>query len=495
MKNNLSNKEVYLAIDLGAGSGRGIIGYINSGQIELDEIHRFENNPVKLAGTLHWNFLSLFENIKKAIALTVQKGYTLRGIGVDTWGVDYGLLDSSGKLIGNPVAYRDSRTEGTSEQIDRVVSKAELYESTGIQLMEINTLFQLFAQQNSSDPALKNSEKLLFMPDLINYFLTGKTHNEYTIASTSQLLNAETKKWDDSLFTKLSLPQDRMQKLIFPGEVVGKLSTELAEETGAGEVPVFAVGSHDTASAIGAIPLAGENQAFLSSGTWSLLGILSEKPVLTADALANDFTNEGGVDDKILLMRNITGLWLLQRLIAEWKAEEGKAPEYDDLLAEAAEATPFRSLVNSDDPLFSNPVQMGDTIRQFCRDTGQPEPETKGEFVRCVLESLAIKYSIVLEKMEAVTERKIEQIFIVGGGSKNQLLNQFIADATGKEIITGLTEGTALGNIMQQMIAGEKLANWAEAHQIIRNSFSFESFHPQNKNLWQDTIKLKKHLF
>lgn len=488
-------KDAYLALDLGAGSGRAIVGYFQDSKICLDEILRFENQPVKLNNTIYWDFLSLFGNIKKGITLAQRKGYNLRGIGVDTWGVDFGLLDKSGNLISNPVTYRDNRTKGISNDAFKSVTKEEMYQVSGIQLMEINTLFQLLSLKKNNDPTFQIADKLLFTPDLINYFLTGKAGNEYTIASTSQLLNAQTKDWEKSLFKTLNIPMQFMEKIIFPGELIGSLSTEVAEETGAREAKVYAVGSHDTASAIGAIPAEDDNWAFLSSGTWSLLGTLSKTPVLTYEAQQNDFTNEGGVNNKILFMRNITGLWLLQCLIAEWEKEKGEKLSYEILLSEALKAEPFRTIVDSDDALFSNPAKMSSAINEYCKKTNQPPPQTKGEYVRCILESLAMKYYFVMKKLILCSGKKTDKLYIVGGGSQNMLLNQFIADALNMKVITGLTEATATGSIMQQAIADEYITNWEQGHEIIRNSFNFTTFESQKHEEWLKAIDEKQYLF
>jgi rhamnulokinase len=486
---------IYLAIDLGAGSGRAIVGHIDGNCLRLEEILRFENTPVQLGNTLYWNFLSLFAHIKKGIALAVKKGYSLNGIAVDTWGVDFGLLDRSGSLLANPVTYRDSRTENMSLEAFKAVSKKEMFLTSGIQLMEINTLFQLLSLRKYNDPTLQAADKLLFIPDLINYFLTGITANEYTIASTSQLLNARTKAWDRILFDKLELPFGIMENIVFPGTPIGSLTPSIAEETGAKQAKVFAVGSHDTASALGAIPEVGGNCAFLSSGTWSLLGIATKDAILTDKALANDLTNEGGVNAKILFMRNITGLWLLQRLIAEWEKEESAKQSYDELLSAALQSTPFKSIVNSDHPSFSNPAKMSEAIREYCQKTNQYIPETKGELVLCVLESLAVKYYDVMDKLKACSGQTIDKLYVVGGGSQNAPLNQFTANALNMEVITGLTEATAIGNIMQQAIADQTLKDWDAAHAIILNTFTFETFKPTGHEKWQTIIEKTKHLF
>ena len=478
----------YLALDLGAGSGRAIVGIIEDRKIRLDEVHRFNNKPVKLGNTLYWDFLSLFDNIKKGIRLAQKKGYTLRGIAVDTWGVDFGLIDKKGNLLSNPVCYRDNRTIGISDEVSKYISKEDLYNSTGIQQIEINSLFQLFSLQYSDDPALSIVDKVLFMPDLVNFYLTGNAFNEYTIASTSQLLNARKRQWDEMVFKKLSLSSGWMQEIKHPCSVVGELKKDIAEETRVPNSKVFAVGSHDTASAIGAIPAEGKDWAFLSSGTWSLLGVTMDEPILTEEAMQSDFTNEGGIDNKILFMRNITGLWLLQQLITEWEREE-ELCSYEHLLAECSKTSAFRSIVNSDAPEFNHPSSMRKAIQDYCSESGQPIPETKGELVRCVLESLALKYRFVMDKLKSCTNKDIKKLFIVGGGSLNAILNQFIANALDMEVITGLTEATAIGNVIQQAIADKKISGLNEGHRIIKNSFNFISYLPQDVHQWADAAK------
>lgn len=484
----------YLALDLGAASGRAIVGTIVDGKISLDEVHRFSNKPVQLGDTVYWNFLALFDNIKQGIFLATQKGYKLKGIAVDTWGVDFGLIDSSGHLLSNPVTYRDARTMGMEKEAGNFVSGEYLYEVTGIQQMEINTIFQLLSQHLKNDPGLGSAAKLLFMPDLINYFLTGVAANEYTIASTSQLLNAKTRQWDQYIFRQLYLPFKLMQDIVYPGTTIGSLTRSIADETGAKEARVFAVGSHDTASAIAAIPAEGDDWAYLSSGTWSLLGVLSDEPILTDEAMKADFTNEGGIG-KILFMRNITGLWLLQRLIDEWEKSEGQTQTYEYLLGEAQKSEGFKSFVNSDDPGFSNPMSMSAAINEYCKKTNQPVLNSKGEFVRCVLESLALKYYFVVQKLKKCTDKEIRRLFVVGGGSQNDLLNQYTAEALNVTVVTGLTESTAIGNIVQQAIADGVLHNWEEGHKVIRNSFALKEYKSSNTERWQNTIEKVKYLF
>ncbi|GAB6007993.1 rhamnulokinase [Dysgonomonas reticulitermitis] len=484
----------YLALDLGAGSGRAIVGTIEDGRIRLDEVHRFNNEPVKLGDTLYWDFLSLFRNIKEGIHQAINKGYDLRGIAVDTWGVDFGLIDKKGRLISNPVCYRDSRTQGMMGKATSRISKEKLYTITGIQQMEINSVFQLLSLEKDDDLTLLVADKLLFIPDLINYYLTGKVYNEYTIASTSQLLNAKIRDWELDLFDQLELPSHLVSDIVHPCSVIGKLKREFAGEAGTSEIPVFAVGSHDTASAIAAIPSVGSEWAFLSSGTWSLLGIQAEEPILTSEAMINDFTNEGGVDNKILFMRNITGLWLLQRLIAEWERGDEDC-SYDHLLSECSKSEPFGSVVNTDDPAFTHPVSMSRAIQEYCNKTGQLLPETKGELVRCVLESLALKYHFVMKKLEACSGRSIKHLAVVGGGSQNELLNQYIADALGVEVVVGMTEATAIGNILQQAVTDKAITNLEEGHLIVKNSFNFRSYYPGSNLEWKAFASKVSHLF
>lgn len=484
----------YLALDLGAGSGRAIVGTISNDKIHLEEVHRFSNPPTKLGDTLYWNFLSLSENIKEGISQAIKKGYNLSGIAVDTWGVDFGLIDKNGNLLSNPVCYRDIRTSGLSKESSKYISKEDLYSITGIQQMDINTIFQLWSMKRNDSPLLSVENKLLFTPDLINYFLTGILANEYTIASTSQLLDAKTKEWSKHIFDKLDIPSDMMGNVSQPCTLIGKLEKQIGEETGTKDVNVFAVGSHDTASAISAIPEDGDNWAFLSSGTWSLLGTLTNCPILTEEAMINDFTNEGGVDDKILFMRNITGLWLLQRLMSEWE-KEGLNTSYEYILSECTKCESFRSIVNSDDPIFTNPASMTKAIQSYCSQSGQSAPETQGELVRCVLESLAVKYRHVMDKLRKCSGKNISKLHVVGGGSQNEQLNQFIADALNMPVVTGLTEATAVGNIIQQAIADKKVQDWEKAHQIVKNTFIFRTYYPNDLQKWNLVTEATKHLF
>ncbi len=439
----------YIAADFGAGSGRVIVGTVLSeGDIQLDEVHRFPNRQIRLGGTVYWDFLALFEELKTGLKKAFARYDGIVSIGVDTWGVDFGLIDRNGHLAANPVCYRDSRTAGILEKVFQVIPREELYALTGNQFMEINTAFQLYSMVLANDPVLKIADKLLFTPDLFNYFLTGIAVNEYTIASTSQLFHHATGGWADSLFQRLNIPRHLMQPIVPSGTVIGELSPEVVAEVGGAGVKVVAVGSHDTASALASIEAEGDNWAFISSGTWSLMGIEVDTPILTPEAMHCDFTNEGTVNGKIRFLRNITGLWLLQNLMKEWEAT-GEKCSYDELIAEA-ERSRLDSVVDVDAPCFNKPDNMGEAICKYCTEKGMEAPRTKGEFMRCVVRSLATKYAEVKRMLEKCSGRKIETIYIVGGGSQNQLLNRLTEELTGTQVVCKAVEATAIGNIKVQ---------------------------------------------
>ena len=438
----------YLAADFGAGSGRVIVGTVGREGVVLEEIHRFPNRQVRLGGVVHWDFLSLFEELKQGLKKAFSRYDDIYSIGVDTWGVDFGLLDARGRLISNPVCYRDLRTHGILAQVDKKISREDLYACTGNQLMEINTAFQLYSMVLHGDPLLTSARKLLFMPDMFNYFLSGVAVNEYTIASTSQLLHPGKRCWAKEVFEVLGLPLSWMQPVVPSGTILGELLPEVVSETGGNGVKVIAVGSHDTASAVASIDVPGNNWAFISSGTWSLMGIKMPEPVLTPVAMELNYTNEGTVDGEFRLLKNITGLWLLQQVMKEWEAE-GIAVAYGDLI-DAASRSDLNSTVDVDDAGFSNPRSMREAIAAYCAATGQQPPVEPGEYMRCIVLSLAKKYAEVKEQLEQISGRRIDTIHILGGGSRNTLLNRLTGELTGCRIITGETEATAIGNIMVQ---------------------------------------------
>lgn len=445
-------KEVYLAIDFGGGSGRVMAGYPSGGELQLETIYRFQNRQVRMNGHIYWDFLSLFEDMKKGIRMAVDKGYRIRSIGIDTWGVDFGLIDKLGNLVGNPVCYRDSRTDGMPEQVFGRIDPRTHYAVAGTQVMAINTLFQLYAMKLEGNPQLEIADKLLFMPDLFSYFLTGVANNEYSIASTSELMDIRNCRWNYPLIRELGLPEHLFCDIVMPGESRGVLKPEVMEELGLDyEVEVIAVASHDTASAVYAVPSAdnGEVTAFLSSGTWSLLGVLTDAPILTEEARVNGFTNEGGAEGKICFLQNITGLWILQKLMGEW-AEAGQCTDHDVLIP-AAEEAQFASVIDVDDAQFTSPVNMADTIVSYCRESGQQVPQTQGEFVKCVLLSLAERYKKGIEGLNRLLPRPVTKLQIIGGGSQNRYLNRLTAQATGLQVAAGPVEATAIGNIRAQM--------------------------------------------
>ena len=441
----------FIAADFGAGSGRVIVGtwLAASKTIGLEEIHRFGNEQKMMDGHLRWDFEALFNELKTGLKKAFAKyGDEIKSIGIDTWGVDYGLLNKEGRLIANPICYRDDRTKGMMDVAFQKLPKEEFFQHAANQFMEINTAFQLMSETD-----LQRAERLLFMPDLFNYFLTGKCYNEFTIASTSQLLNTKTHQWDDVIFEKLNLPKRLMQEIIYPGTVIGELTAELAAEVG-GNAKVVAIGSHDTASAVASIKDDGSDWAFISSGTWSLMGTPSKEPIISKEALESDFTNEGMTDGRIRFLKNITGLWLIQQLVKEWE-QEGYKCDYSELVKEA-EHSSLDSSFDVDDARFMNPEKMSEAIISYLKEENQELPITKGDFMRCVCISLAKKYAEVKTQMERCTNKRINKIYIVGGGSKNQLLNRLAAEYTQCEVIRGEVEATAMGNVLVQL-KSEKL--------------------------------------
>ena len=451
----------FIAADFGAGSGRVIVGTTCTGDtrpcastgvtIELEEIHRFGNEQKMMDGHLRWDFEALFNELKTGLKKAFAKyGDEIKSIGIDTWGVDYGLLDKEGRLIADPICYRDDRTKGMMDVAFQKLPKEEFFQHAANQFMEINTAFQLMSETD-----LQHAERLLFMPDLFNYFLTGKCYNEFTIASTSQLLNTKTHQWDDVIFERLNLPKHLMQEIIYPGTVISELTAELAAEVG-GNAKVVAIGSHDTASAVASIKDDGSDWAFISSGTWSLMGTPSKEPIISKEALESDFTNEGMTDGRIRFLKNITGLWLIQQLVKEWE-QEGYKCDYSELVKEA-EHSSLDSSFDVDDARFMNPEKMSEAIVSYLKEENQKLPITKGDFMRCVCISLAKKYAEVKTQMERCTNKKINKIYIVGGGSKNQLLNRLTAEYTGCEVIRGEVEATAMGNVLVQL-KSENLKN------------------------------------
>jgi rhamnulokinase len=474
----------FLAFDLGAESGRGIVGLLNGPKLELEVIHRFANEPVRALDALHWDVLALYREMLQTLRLCAAVHGSIDGLGVDTWGVDFALLGRDGTLLGNPRHYRDPHTEGVMDEAFRRVPRAEIFRQTGIQFMRFNTLFQLLALQRDRSPLLDVAETLLFMPDLFHYFFTGIKVNEFTDASTSQMLDPTTRGWAYGLVRSFGLPEKVLGTLVQPGTILGPLRPSVAAETGLNAAPVIAPASHDTASAIAAVPASGDSWAYISSGTWSLMGVELPAPLVNEAALEANFTNEGGVGGTTRFLKNIMGLWLVQECRRAWE-RAGTKYSYDDLTRLAQEAPPFAFLVDPDDTSFILPANMPAALADYCRRRGKPAPERPGDCVRCALESLALAYRWVLEKLEALTGRRRDVIHVVGGGSQNALLCQFTADACNRPVLAGPVEATAIGNVLVQALGVGALGSLAEARAVVRQSFEVHTYKPQNPAAWE----------
>ncbi|HLF72860.1 MAG TPA: rhamnulokinase family protein, partial [Anaerolineales bacterium] len=438
---------------------------------------------------LYWDILRLWTEIQNGLRIAAGSGNgSLAGMGVDTWGVDYGLLDTSDHLIGNPYHYRDARTDGMIEAACRIVPREEIYNQTGIQFMQLNTLFQLFAMRQENHPALQSVKTFLTIPDLFNFWLTGRKANEFTIATTTQCYNPREKRWASELLAALDIPQQIFQPIIPPGTVLEPLRAAVAEEASCPRIPVIAVGCHDTASAVAAVPAEGSDFVYISSGTWSLIGIESREPIISANSLKYNLTNEGGVSDTIRFLKNIMGMWLLQESRRQW-AQAGRNYSYAELTDLAAEAPALKSFVFVGDDRFLAPGHMLERIQMFCSETGQPIPQTHAEVVRSILESLALEYRWGVEKLRELSGRALPVIHIIGGGSRNRLLNQFTADATGCQVIAGPVEATAIGNILLQAIGLGQLSSLAEGRALVLRSFDVTSYEARSSAAWDDAYQ------
>jgi len=476
---------VYLAFDLGAESGRAVLGYLRSGVLRTEEVHRFPNEPVEYGGSLHWDVARLWLEIRKT--LSRLKETRLEGIGVDAWGVDYALLGERGELLQNPYHYRDNRTHGVMDEVFRIVPKEEIYRMTGIQFMPINTLYQLFSSKKNTPGILNATQRLITIPDLFNYWLTGNAVCEFTNATTTQMVDPRTRTWATDLIDRLQLPARLLPPIVEPGSLLGKLRSELAGDSALAGTNVIAPACHDTGSAIAAIS-AREGTAFLSSGTWSLLGTEIDAPVITDAALRLNFTNEGGVNGTTRLLKNVMGLWMLRCCRQSW-AEQGWECDYRELMELASQEKPFQHLVDPDDESFLRPDNMCDAIAAYCRKTQQPVPAGPAAYVRTILESLAMKYRFVIRNLERLIDRPIEQIRVIGGGSKNRLLNQFTSDATGRRVLAGPAEATALGNIAIQILARGDAASLEEVRAVVDRSFPVEVFEPSETDQWNKQVE------
>ncbi len=467
----------YLALDLGAESGRAILAKLADGKIDLAELHRFPNTPVQLPTGLYWDSLHLFQEMREGIRAAGKCGAELDGIAVDTWGVDFGLIGARGELLQNPRHYRDARTRGIPQEVFKAVPRAEIFRETGVQFMEINSLYQLYAMHRDSPELLEAASNLLFMPDLFNYFLTGTYASERTIASTSQFYDPVRKCFATDMLRKLGIPGGFLGRLIDPGTELGPLLPQVSEDCGlTRDTLVYTTGSHDTASAVAAVPaLEGENWCYISSGTWSLMGVELDEPVINEDCLNANFTNETGAAGKIRFLKNIPGMWFLQECRRAW-AREGREYSYAELMERAAAAKPMETVLDLDQ--FTSPGKLPEKIREYCRKSGQENPPDEGSLTRVILESLAARYGQVLETIERLTNRKIDVIHIVGGGSRNRLLNRLAADKTGRRVVAGPAEATAVGNALIQSMGTGDIGSLAELRAVVRQSFELEEFRP-----------------
>lgn len=474
-------KHCFFAVDLGATSGRTILGTFTPQGLELQEVNRFPNHLIKAGGHCYWDIYELYRHILEGLKLAADmEDVQITSIGIDTWGVDFVCVGKDGALLRQPYSYRDAHTTGAPEAFFAKVPRKQVYEWTGIQIMNFNSLYQLDTLRRNNDSALAAADKLLFMPDALSYLLTGEMVTEYTIATTAQLVNAGTRRLEPALLEALGLTEEHFGRFVYPGETVGVLTKEVQTITGLGAIPVIAVAGHDTASAVAAVPALSRNFAYLSSGTWSLLGVETDAPVINEKTEALNFTNEGGVDGTIRLLKNICGMWLLERCRCDWEEVS-----YAELIAEAEACEPFRSLINPDDALFANPMNMEQAIRTYCADHRQPVPETRGQVVRCIFESLALRYRQVLDDLRELSPRPVEVLHVIGGGSRNELLNQWTANALGIPVVTGPSEATAIGNVMIQALAAGTASDVASMRQLINRSIPLKTFAPADVEVWE----------
>ena len=476
-----------LAFDFGASSGRAIIGCFDGDKITLEEVHRFSNDPVSVGGTVYWDVLRLFYEIKQGIIKAKIAG-GFDSIGIDTWGVDFGLIDSEGKLMENPVHYRDARTAGLVDEAFKTMPKEKLYGITGIQFMELNTLFQLISLKKYRPWMLERADKMLFMPDLFGYMLTGKMCAEYSIASTSQLIDLDKRTWSKEILDAFGIKESVFAPLVQPGTVLGELSKEICEECGVDPVPVISVCGHDTQSAITSVPCEDGDFAFLSSGTWSLFGTELDKPIVNETSMNINITNEGGFDGSTGFLKNIIGLWLIQESRRQWK-REGKEYSYADLEKLALAAEPFKCFIDPDAPEFVPHGNIPERVREFCRKTGQYVPETVGEIMRCIYESLAMKYRLTFEKLRECTERDYPVIHVIGGGTKDGLLCQMTANSCDRTVKAGPIEATVMGNVAVQLMSNGSVENIGQARKIVADSSELKTFEPKDTDKWAEAYE------
>ena len=485
----METQQHFFAVDLGATSGRTILGTLAGGKIELEEVTRFPNNLVQMHGHFYWDIYALYFEVVKGLQEVARRGVAVNSIGIDTWGVDFVFIGHDGQVLRQPQAYRDPITfDAMDDYLKRVVSREDVYQTTGIQFLNFNSIFQLYAMKREQNSALAAASKILFVPDALSWMLTGNAVCEYTIASTSQLLNPRTKQLDERLLQSLGLCRSMFGRMVQPGELIGTLTSEVQKATGLGPVPVYAVAGHDTGSAVAAVPAKDENFAYLSSGTWSLMGIETKDAIISHLSYERNFTNEGGIEGTTRFLKNICGMWLYERCRKEWPEEVSRL-SHAALQDAAIKEEGFRSLINPDDPLFANPPSMLEAIRQYCAGTQQPIPETPAQVCRCIFDSLALRYRQVFQWLQEFAPFKLEVLHIIGGGSLNKHLNQFTANSTGVEVLAGPQEGTALGNIMVQAKAAGAVADIWDMRRIIADSIHLERYLPEEKDLWEAAYK------
>ena len=478
------NKDYFFAVDLGATSGRTIIGSISDGKFDLEEVTRFPNNLIETGGHFYWDIYALYFEMIRGLKEVASRGLQITSIGIDTWGVDFVLIGDDGAILRNPRSYRDPITfDAMDDYLKHVISRQEVYDVTGIQFMNFNSIFQLYAMQREQNSALRQAAKILFVPDALSWMLTGNAVCEYTIASTSQLLDPRTKQLDERLLASLQLSRSKFGRMVSPGSVIGVLTDEVQKLTGLGPVPVIAVAGHDTASAVAAVPAKNEQFAYLSSGTWSLMGIETKDAVINERSYELNFTNEGGVEGTTRFLKNICGMWLYERCRKEWP-EEVRQLSHPELQGSAMTIEPFRSIINPDDDLFANPSSMIEAIQTYCKNSGQPVPETPAEICRCIFDSLALRYRQVFQWLKEFSSFDLSVLHIIGGGSLNKFLNQFTANSLGVQVLAGPQEGTAIGNIMLQAKASGLVGDIWEMRRIIANSLQLVKYEPADKALW-----------
>ncbi|MCM1092700.1 MAG: rhamnulokinase [Lachnospiraceae bacterium] len=481
-------KKQYIAIDLGATSGRTILGSIDAdGKFSAEELNRFPNGMIEANGHLHWDIFSLYGHILEGLTEAGKRGVKPESIAIDTWGVDFGCIDPDGNIMGIPYAYRDKSTIGAAERyFNNVMPARELYAHTGIQHIDFNTVFQ-FNEQRRLFP-MQHAMKIAFIPDLLNYLLTGKIVTEYTIASTGAILNPATRQFDNTVLESVGLTPDKFGPIVEPGTVIGALKADIAAKVGLPEVPVVAVGEHDTASAVAAVPATDECFAYLSSGTWSLMGLESPSPVVNEQTESYNITNEGGIEGTIRVLKNITGMWIVEQCLQAWK-KEGTAYSYPEMVALAEAAPEFVAFIDPDDPMFVAPANMPAAIKEYCEKTGQRVPANHGEMIRMIFESLALKYKMTLDVFRSISVNPVHRLHVIGGGSRNKLLNQFTSNAIGLPVIAGPAEATAIGNIMMQAKASGAVNSLHEMRYIITNSIELEKFAPADNEKWENAYK------